>query len=439
MNEMRTIVGSDDVKERRPPRRPGRVVVINDISAMKGGATGVALTSVGLIRAAGVPVTFITGDDAANADPIVKAGAHVALGGEHILSGPRIEAAARGLYNRAAARGLAEWIAGHDTPGTIYHLHGWSKILSPSIFRALRPVSARLIVHAHDFFLVCPNGGYFDFPRGQPCAKAALSLGCLACSCDRRSYAHKLWRAGRLALSRAMFDLASVGRVLAVHEAMVPLLQRAGLKDAPVGVLRNPVMPWSRPRIAAERNGSFVFVGRLDWDKGVDLLAAAARRAGVRLRMVGTGPLHETLARQYPEIEITGWRAREDIAELCRDARAIVLPTRSREAFGLAALEAMMSGLPAVISERATIAGETVNEGFGLACNPQDEAALADLLAQLRRDDVAVARMSRTAHANARALAPTPGEWCARLLDTYAATLDGATAESVKNSRLEGR
>lgn len=440
MNELSAIISSTrstaeslaTASDRRLSR-PDRVVVINDISAMHGGATGVTLMSLRQLRACGVRVTFITGDDASQADRQDLAGDYEAIGGRHILTGPRTAAAMRGLYNQAAARHLTEWIARNDTPGTIYHLHGWSKILSPSVFGALKTVAPRVVLHAHDFFLACPNGGYFDFRRGRGCVLRALSPQCLACNCDRRSYAHKLWRAGRLALRRALLDLNSVGRVLAVHEAMVPLLHRSGLSGAPIDVLRNPVVAWRADRIAAERNATFLFVGRLDVDKGVDLLAAAARRAGVRLRMIGAGPLADMLASEYPEIELTGWKSRDDIAELCREARAIVLPTRSRETFGLAALEAMMSGLPAVISHQALISPEIVGSGCGLACDPHDEASLARLLARLASDDTSVARMSKTAHLHARELAPTPAEWCARLLTFYSATLSAAAAPKLKN------
>ena len=71
------------------------------------------------------------------------------------------------------------FIAAHDTPGTVYHLHGWSQILSPAIFAALAPVRARLILSAHDFFLVCPNGAYADMTSGAPCTHAPLGLSCV--------------------------------------------------------------------------------------------------------------------------------------------------------------------------------------------------------------------------------------------------------------------
>lgn len=405
--------------------RPDRVVVINDISVMRGGATGVALASIRYLLSLGLPVTFITGDDGSEADPQI-ADVISAIGGRHILQGGRAQAMLRGVYNRAAAQYLSSWIARHDTPKTVYHLHGWSKTLSPAVFEALKPVAKRLVVHAHDFFLSCPNGGYFNFQQDRPCLLTPLSTACLTCNCDRRSYAQKIWRATRLAMRHHLLGLHSVGRILAVHEAMVPLLQRGAFADAAIDVLRNPVEPWCTDRVPAEHNRTFIFVGRLDADKGADLLAAAARRAGVSLRMIGAGPLAEKLAREFPEIELAGWKDRRDIAALCQDARAIVMPSRSRETFGLSALEALTSGLPAIVSSQALLAAEVVQGGLGFDCDPHDEASLAELLAQVAGNDEVVAQMSLTAYRHARALAPTPWDWSARLMRIYSDVLDTA-------------
>src|SRR3546814_17598218 len=46
----------------------------------------------------------------------------------------------------------------------------------------------------HDYFLACPNGAYFTFPRNAPCGLRPLSPACIASNCDSRSYSHKLVR-----------------------------------------------------------------------------------------------------------------------------------------------------------------------------------------------------------------------------------------------------
>lgn len=408
---------------------PHRVVVLNDLSVVRGGATSIAVLSAKLLSARGIPVTLITGDNAAMTFAPGEATFEVVgVGGTHILEGGRLGALVRGIYNRRAARVLSRWIALNDTPRTIYHLHGWSKILSPAVFSALQPVRARLVVHAHDFFLACPNGGYFNFRRGCACDLRPLSAACLTTNCDRRHYAHKLWRAVRLGVLRTINDpMPGAGRILAVHDGMNGLLERGGIGRGSLQVLRNPVAPWRTERVPAELNRHFLYVGRLDVDKGADVVARAAHLAGLPLRMIGSGPLEDEIRRKFPDVELTGWKTRTEIAALCLDARAVVMPTRSRETFGLAALEAMLSGLPVIVSSGAMLAPEILAANFGLVCDPQDPIGLADIMTRVANDDVTVATMSRNAHGGARNLAPTAAEWTDRLLATYRALLQQAS------------
>jgi hypothetical protein len=131
----------------------------------------------------------------------------VVLGGRQLLERSRFSAAASGLYDPATQTALARWIGANDTPRTVYHLHNWHKVLSPSAFVALRPVAARLVMSAHDFFLACPNGAYFHYPRQHECDLAPNGAACIATACDRRHYAHKLWRVARHGLRHRLFDL----------------------------------------------------------------------------------------------------------------------------------------------------------------------------------------------------------------------------------------
>lgn len=397
-----------------------RLVVINDDATGRGGASAIAVAMARLLRQRGIAVTFLAGEGAPAADLASERIDTVILGGRHILEGARGAAALRGLYDPATRDALQRWLAANDDPGTVYHLHNWHKVLSPSVFAPLGQVAARLVLSAHDYFLACPNGGYFVYPRRLECELQPGGVRCLLTSCDRRRYGHKLWRVARHGVRRHLLDLGhSAALVLAVHEALAGHLARGGIASRNIRVLRNPALPWREERVTAERNREVFFVGRLDEDKGIDLLARAARRAGARVRIIGDGPLYDYIARDYPEVELLGWQGRGRIAELIATARMLVVPTACRETFGLAPLEALMSGVPIIVSRFALIADEVVRHRFGLACDPYDEHALASQIRSLADDDERVRDISERAVVGAHALAPTPAEWCDRLLTLY--------------------
>lgn len=402
-------------------KRLRRLVLINDACKARGGATGLVLLSIRLLRAQGIPVTLITGDDG-GAPELAELGVEtVALGGSHIAKGNAASAFVNGLYNRSARRLIADWIAANDAPGTVYHVHGWSKILSPSIFPALAPVADRMILHAHDFFLSCPNGAFQDYRRDETCHRVPLSASCLGTNCDKRSYGQKVWRSVRSGIVGMLHDsrFADVP-ILLIHDRMKDFFVRAGLGADRFRVLRNPVDPFTTKRIEAERNAVFYFIGRIEREKGVLDAVAAAARAGVTIRLIGDGPERADVERDFPQVQIDGWSSREAIGERIADARALVMPSRYPEPFGLVAVEASRSGLPVILSRKSFLAEEFGAQGLGFGCDTADVSAFAAqlrALADMPADGVRA--ISERAFGAGVAIATTPFEWCDRLIDIY--------------------
>lgn len=396
-----------------------RIVIVNDLSQPKGGATALALASAMAFCARGLKVTFLTGDAGGN-EALIDAGAEiVALGGQRLLSGSPVKALVGGLWNARARAMVARWIARNDTPGTVYHLHGWSQILSPSIFAALEPVRGRLVISGHDFFLACPNGAFANLRTGSVCAESPLSPGCLATACDRRGQAHKAWRIVRYAVQRHVLRPAECPRVLAIHGEMRPFLRRAGIPDASIHTLPNPVAAYSTDRIEAERNDEVLFVGRLEETKGPDLAAAAARRAGATIRFIGDGAMADQLRRDYPEALFEGRRSPDEIRAYARKARVLVMPSRYPEPFGLVAVEALWSGLPVILPPTALLASDIVAAGAGMAADPRDLDGFAEAIGAVMRDDTNCRAMSEAAFARTSGIALSPDDWIDRLIEHY--------------------
>ncbi len=406
-----------------------RVVVINDRSVARGGATGLALRSAELLAGRGVPVTFLTGDSGPGDDSPGHGGAERAydlacLGSGGLLERPLASRLVDGIYNRGAARFVAGWIDAHDTPGTVYHLHGWSQILSPAVFSALRRVGDRLVVSAHDFFLVCPNGGYANHRRQTACPLTPLGARCVATHCDKRSYPDKLWRVARsLALKSTLAWEGGSPRIATIHPAMHPWLERGGVPADSLVAVRNPVEPFTPERVNAEDNREILFVGRVHAEKGLHLAAAACRQGGLSLRVVGDGPMRPRLERDFPELTWDGWRSHGEIAAIARRARALVMPSLYPEPFGLVALEAMRSGLPLVCFADAFVGREAAGLGAAVLAEEKTVPALAAALGRLA-DDARVRELSVNAFLRSGGLASTPEEWADRLLSLYRGRLD---------------
>lgn len=401
-----------------------RIVVINDLARPQGGASLLALQSARDFAARGYRVTMISGDRGPEGG--IGGIDFVSLGQERLLARGLAKAFLDGMYNRPAEAMIAGWIADHDTPGTIYHLHGWSQILSASVFAALKPVRDRTVMTAHDFFLTCPNGAQFNYRTATACTRKPLSLACLSTRCDRRNHGHKLWRSARHVIQKRLLDDGPLPLQLLIHRGMEPSLLLAGVPADRLAVLPNPIVPYSTARIPAERNRDVLFVGRMESTKGIDLAAEACRRAGLRLVAIGDGALLEPLRAEYPEMVFVGRLPSVEISTYAAQARLLVMPSRHMEPFGLTAVEALWSGLPVLVSAQSLIAADIEQTGAGLAIDPEDEAGFAAALTRLGSDDALTARMSEAAFSATAALASTPADWIDKLLTIYAATLVGS-------------
>ncbi|ASY59897.1 glycosyltransferase family 4 protein [Sinorhizobium sp. CCBAU 05631] len=400
---------------------PARIVIINDRSTRVGGATNLAILSAELLRRRGLSVTFFAGDNAPGEPP---ADDMINLGQAPLLDRTRSDALRLGLYNPRAHEALSGLISTRDTPTTIYHVHGWSKILSPAIFRALAKVRERVVLHAHDYFLACPNGGFVNYRTQRVCELEPMSRRCLATQCDKRGLHEKLWRTARHLLREHLFPTRSApAHIVIVHERMREYMLRAGIGDGRISTIRNPVSPLAGPGLAPWTRENFVFIGRLEEEKGYKDAARAAYLAGVPLHFIGDGAGRAFLEREFPQARVHGWKSKEAMHDIVCGARAVVVPSRVPEPFGLAALEAAGSGLPVIITNAALLSQEIAASGCGLSFTPANVDDLAAAMRRIASDDDLVHRMSMTGVAVAGQLSHTPESWADALIDLYESIL----------------
>jgi len=402
-----------------------RVVIFHDFSQALGGASHLVQVLIRELCERQVPVTFIAGDDGANfARGDVE---FVPLFGKELLDRSGFSALTTGFYNREVRSAASAWIAANDTPGTVYHVHGWSKVLTPAIFSALHPVRERLVLHGHDYFNGCPNGGFFNFRTTRDCPLVPLSAACLASQCDKTGYAQKLWRSGREVSRRMqMRGGTNAARLLMIHPGQAANFDLAGWPAQKLVSVRNPVSPPQTNRVRAEDNRGILFIGRISAEKGADLAAAAAARANLPITFVGEGAEMDKVRRINPAAVLLGRLDRAGVARALAEARVAVMPSRWSEPFGLVALEAVGSGVPVVVSDRALVAKEIADAGFGLSIDTGNIELFAAALAGLAGDDARVAAMSAAGHDRYSELCHSEADWADLVLDQYRSTLAAA-------------
>ena len=130
-------------------------------------------------------------------------------------------------------------------------------------------------------------------------------------------------------------------------------------------------------------------------DRSIDAVAALCD-AGVeaRLIVVGDGPLRARLQRQAARlpIDFTGFISdRHSVAELLASADVALAPG-PHETFGLAALESLACGTPAVVS-RTSALGEIITADSGALADNNPEAIAEAVTAVVRRPEATSPRL----------------------------------------------
>jgi glycosyltransferase involved in cell wall biosynthesis len=341
--------------------RKGRVILLSDYIGGEGpgsgGAGHAALDSYHALRAAGADVHAVAGFGGnAGIEPDRFSDLR---GGD--LRGGGAGSMLRTIYNSRANAALASELAGMDRDTTLVILHQWTRYLSPAGLR----IASRFptMVYMHDYFWACPNGIYYDFRKGQPCARRPMSGHCLTTDCDRQGRVQKLGRLARHAVRQVSIPVARDRRLflhLSEHaqRTAMPLLP-----DQRHAVLYNPLQfPDAAPASAPKPAYDVGYFGRLEPDKGVALLVETLSATGRTGLFVGQGSL-EPLLGTTPGITHRSWQPREEMAAAMRSCAVVVLPSLWNETWGLIVPEAMAAGVPVLVSARAG-AGELVRR-FG--------------------------------------------------------------------------
>ncbi len=210
--------------------------------------------------------------------------------------------------------------------------------------------------------------------------------------------------AGALAVAIGFYRLAEV--LFAPNVELCSMLEKTPGKTCHLmqrGVDTKLFAPTRRTR--GEDDGMFVlgYVGRLSIEKNVALLVRIERElaamgvSGVRLLIVGHGDEEEMLRRELQAVEFAGVLRGEALAAAYADMDLLVFPSHT-DTFGNVVLEALASGVPAVVTPDGgpkfiVRDGET---GFVVP-----DEGFAGAIAGLVRDRVGLRRMKEAARAYA--------------------------------------
>lgn len=388
------------------------VVIIANQASIMGGAEKVACRCAMLMAERGVNSYLFAGTGPVSPE-LETSGVHVVCLNQQFTAAAgrsKVAAAAQGFWNAKAKRELGALLAKLDPATTIVNLHSWTHTMSASILEAVRRARFPLLITAHDYFLACPNGGFYNFVDWKPCELRSCGAECRRTDCDKRSRTQKKYRVARFDVqTRILYKMEPKPGIIflsrfseEVLRASIPFEYDAYGVDNPIeadwdSAICNPAF--------GERDIDCLFVGRVEPEKDCALFCRVCSELGVRAVVVGDGAQRAELERECPAVEFVGKKGADEVRAFYRRARVFVFCSSCYEVAPLTIREAQLSGAVPIALRGGTAGEDYVRDGVdGHVTAYDDEAGLTEAIKRMlepaENDRIrrAVATADYTAH-----------------------------------------
>jgi glycosyltransferase involved in cell wall biosynthesis len=297
----------------------------------------------------------------------------------------KLAMAAKVVYSFEAQKKLKCLL--QDFPADVAHLHCIYHHLSPAIIPTLLDAGVPIVMTAHDLKIACPAYKMLNDTGVCEKCKGGNLLNVVAHRCVRDS----------LAASAIVMVESTLHRMLNTYQGKLDKVV------VPSRFFMEKFIEWGWPRDkfayipnyvdstrfepAYDGGDYFLYFGRLAPEKGVATLMHAAKAAGAKLKIAGTGPieaeLHALQAELAGDTEFLGYRSGKELHALIRQARAVVLPSEWYENAPMSVLESFALGKPVVGARIGGIPEMVIDGQTGWTFESRDVDDLTALLSRV--------------------------------------------------------
>lgn len=342
------------------------VLIINDFGYVDGGASQVAINSAIELSKYGNKVIFFTAVGPITPELYRNNIKIISTNQCEILKYPnKLKGAINGIWNRTAAAKLKEVLCELNPKTTIIHVHVWIKALSAAIFQVIHKMGFKMVVTAHEYFLSCPNGGFYNYRKNKICSYEPLTLQCYCENCDKRNYVQKMYRVIRAAIQKKILQRCNVN-IIFISQFSEKILEESINFKYRKFFLRNIISPIKRMPNVKKIADKYIYIGRLSPEKGVDLFCDAIVELGLKGIVIGDGELRQALMAKYKEYDnliFTSWLSHEQISDYLTDVKALIIPSRWYETAVLTIPEIQFNNDIPVIVGHMCAGSEFVQDG----------------------------------------------------------------------------
>ncbi len=275
----------------------------------------------------------------------------------------------------------------------VHHLAGHAF----SLLSVARRLGVPIVMQLQDWWFLCARVNLLDRdgrrcsgPAPAKCAQCVTLTKAPPAAITNRAMHALRRRAARAALRIPDVFIAGSHAIHADYAGIVP--RQTPFHVIPYGIA---IVPSSAPRPPARRPIRFGYVGTVAPHKGVHVAAEAMRGispADATLHVWGDHAANPEYVAAMPEAIFEGRFGEADKPRVFASMDVLLVPSIGLESFGLAAREAMASGVPVIATSGGALSELFVGGMAGELVPPGDAAALRAVLRRLIDDPAIVDR-----------------------------------------------
>lgn len=295
----------------------------------------------------------------------------------------KILQAIESVYSFRTIREVKKIIRDNDID--VVHVHNTFPLISPSIYKAAKMCNVKVIQTLHNFRLLCPGG---TFTRNGNICEDCLSNG-LKCAiknkCYRNSRVQTFMAVLMMKFNRTIGSYKNVDRYIALTDFNKDKLSNLIDKDK-ICIKPNFSMGECKDILYSNEREYFIFVGRLEKLKGIDILIKSWDKViDEKLIIVGNGPLENWIKNYIQEndiknIELLGYVENKKVMDLIVKAKALILPSQCYEGFPMSIIEALSAGVQVIGSNLGNVGSIINDNNVGQTFIYNDENDLANIV-----------------------------------------------------------
>jgi glycosyltransferase involved in cell wall biosynthesis len=262
------------------------------------------------------------------------------------------------IYSLEAKRKFKKLV--EDFKPDLIHVHNIYHHISPSILNVAKKKNIPLVLHLHDYKIISPNYNIYSQGKNHWDYCGGRFYRCFFNKCFKNSYMQSFLVSLEYFIHHYLLNIYNKNVDVFIAPSLF-MKKKTSLFSVPaekIEIINNHIKDNEISKKASTKGDYWLYFGRLAKEKGIQdlIFALSTINDGSKLKIAGAGPYKKELEnlilklKLNDRVEFLGKKQEQELKEIIRKSKAVVIPSIWPENFPFALLESIALGKPAIVS-----------------------------------------------------------------------------------------